>query len=100
MPHLDGGLDALRLDEVGLVDAQLAHVRELARVAVHTPGSIAGRCVLGAQGRQRPDCIRTAVLDQSAGDNLKRLPEKMSGKKRKKKMRGGMGKRGVRENST
>ena len=85
---LDRGLERLRLDGEGLPHAQLAHVDQLARVAVDAPGAVALR-VLGlhphrhehiqrermdratyAQLRDDADDVGAAVLSECARNDL------------------------------
>ena len=70
--RLDRRLDRLLFDHKRLPHAQLRHVREHALLAVDAPGGVAAARVLGAQLREHPDDVGTAVLEQRARDDLER----------------------------
>lgn len=68
---LNSSLDALQLDGLGLPDAKLVHVDNLACIAVDAPcTAMLALGVLGPQLRQHSDGTVARVLDQRAGNHL------------------------------
>lgn len=67
--YLDSGLDALKLNRLGLPDAILLHVHQGTGVTVQTPCGLALN-VLGPHAGEDTDRAGTGVLCQCSGDNL------------------------------
>mmetsp|Transcript_15100 Transcript_15100/g.40496 ORF Transcript_15100/g.40496 Transcript_15100/m.40496 type:complete len:278 (+) Transcript_15100:132-965(+) len=73
---LHSRLDCLDFDFERLPNAELRHVRELARVSVHAPGRVLLAGMLRAKCSEHADHAPTTVFRESSRDDLERLADR------------------------